>query len=64
MMFRSRPMATPFTEPTDQQLVAQAYRRVRLAKAVAWLGMRWRGQPRCTHRYRNSDGVEVRKLWP
>ena len=43
---------------------AAADRRVKLAAAIDYLGMRWRGSPRCAHTYTNSAGREVLSIYP
>jgi hypothetical protein len=44
---------------TDEQIAAVAYLRVQRARAIDWLGLRWRGRAMCTHRYVDSHGVDT-----
>jgi hypothetical protein len=53
-----RDHVTP-AERLGEDIAAECYLRINRARAIGWLGMRWRGQHLCTHRYVDSHGVDT-----
>lgn len=55
---------TPAERIGDEVLTDDAYLRTERARAIDWLGLRWRGRTPCTHRYTAADGRTVREIYP
>ena len=58
-------LINPPVAPTDDTVegftkrALEFDRELKLQRARAILGPRWRGRPDCTHRYTNSEGDEI-----
>lgn len=62
--FGMKDFITPTERIGDEVLADGAYLRMQRARALGYLGNKWRGDPACTHRYTDSSGRTIELIYP